>query len=137
VHRVVYCTARVDPSDSPTAYTDQDLYLKALKAHGSIDVLELGGYVAWAKQAPLANSTPSGGVQVIKRSGAESWSGVPIQTITAKDGSQLLLATVRVREEKGSDVNVATHLPADVFRKEVEAAIVISNDSDLAFVDGN
>jgi hypothetical protein len=55
-----------------------------------------------------------------------------IQAITARDGSRLLLATVRVREEKGSDVNVATHLLADVFRGEVEAAIVISNDSDLA-----
>jgi NYN domain len=132
IHRVVYCTARVDPADSPSAYTDQDIYLKALKAHGSIDVLELGRYVAWAKSAPLASTTPTGGVHVIVPSGAESWSGVPIQAITAKDGSRLLLATVRVREEKGSDVNVATHLLADVFRGEVEAAIVISNDSDLA-----
>lgn len=44
----------------------------------------------------------------------------------------MLMATVRMREEKGSDVNVATHLLADVFRREVNAAIVISNDSDLA-----
>ena len=29
-------------------------------------------------------------------------------------------------------MNVATHLLADVFRGEVEAAIVVSNDSDLA-----
>jgi uncharacterized LabA/DUF88 family protein len=35
------------------------------------------------------------------------------------------------REEKGSDVNLATHLLLDVFRHEVEAAMVISNDSDL------
>ena len=43
----------------------------------------------------------------------------------------MLMATVRMREEKGSDVNVATHLLADVFTGEVEAAMVISNDSDL------
>jgi hypothetical protein len=122
----------VDPSDSPSAYTDQDIYLKALKAHKSINVLELGRYVAWAKSVPLANSARSGGVQVIRPSGAESWSGIPIQAKTAADGSQLLLATVRIREEKGSDVNVATHLLAYVFRGEVDAAIVISNDSDLA-----
>lgn len=132
IHRIVYCTARVDPADSPSAYTDQDIYLKALRAHGSIDVLELGRYVAWAKVAPLANKTPSGGVQVITPSGAESWSGIPVQSVTGSDGTPLLLATVRVREEKGSDVNVATHLLADVFRGEVQAAIVISNDSDLA-----
>ncbi len=46
VHRIVYCTARVDPADSPSAYTDQDIYLKALRTHGTIDVLELGRYVA-------------------------------------------------------------------------------------------
>ena len=34
-------------------------------------------------------------------------------------------------EEKGSDVNLATHLLADGFRGDYEAAIVISNDSDL------
>jgi uncharacterized LabA/DUF88 family protein len=35
------------------------------------------------------------------------------------------------REEKGSDVNVATHLLLDVFSQAVDAAIVVSNDSDL------
>lgn len=34
-------------------------------------------------------------------------------------------------EEKGSDVNLATHLVADGFRNDYEAAVVISNDSDL------
>ena len=132
IHRVVYCTARVDPSDSPSAHADQDIYLKALREHKSIDVLELGRYVAWAKKAPLATQTPNGAVHVLAPTGSESWNGIPVQSITARDGSQILLATVRVREEKGSDVNVATHLLADVFRHEVEAAIVISNDSDLA-----
>ena len=35
------------------------------------------------------------------------------------------------REEKGSDVNVAAHLLLDVLRGTVDAALVISNDSDL------
>lgn len=34
-------------------------------------------------------------------------------------------------EEKGSDVNLATHLVADALRGRFDAAIVISNDSDL------
>ncbi|WP_301122173.1 NYN domain-containing protein [Mycolicibacterium fortuitum] len=132
IHRVVYCTARVDPSDSASAHADQDVYLKALRGHGSIDVLELGRYVAWAKKAPLANQTQKGAVQVLVPNGSESWSGIPVKAHTAPDGSQMLLANVRVREEKGSDVNVATHLLADVLTREVDAAIVISNDSDLA-----
>lgn len=37
------------------------------------------------------------------------------------------------REEKGSDVNVASHLLLDVLQHDVDAAVVISNDSDLEF----
>lgn len=35
------------------------------------------------------------------------------------------------REEKGSDVNIASHLLLDAFREDAEAFVVISNDSDL------
>ena len=35
-------------------------------------------------------------------------------------------------EEKGSDVNVASHLLSDVLTNQVNAAVVVSNDSDLA-----
>jgi hypothetical protein len=46
------------------------------------------------------------------------------------------IVSVARREEKGSDVNVASHLLWDVLRGEpgaspIEAALVISNDSDL------
>ncbi len=34
-------------------------------------------------------------------------------------------------EEKGSDVNLATYLLLDAFRRDCETAVVISNDSDL------
>ena len=37
------------------------------------------------------------------------------------------------REEKGSDVNVASHLLLDVLGGVVDGALVISNDSDLGF----
>ena len=35
-------------------------------------------------------------------------------------------------EEKGSDVNIATYLLVDAFDDDYEAAVVVSNDSDLA-----
>ena len=34
-------------------------------------------------------------------------------------------------EEKGSDVNLATHLLVDAFHNDLELAVVVSNDSDL------
>ena len=35
-------------------------------------------------------------------------------------------------EEKGSDVNIATHMLVDAFRGDCDQLIVITNDSDLA-----
>ena len=40
-------------------------------------------------------------------------------------------AKVIKTEEKGSDVNIATHLLLDGFRNDYELAVVVSNDSDL------
>ncbi|MFG1768408.1 NYN domain-containing protein [Nocardia salmonicida] len=133
VHRVVYCTARVDPKDNPDAHRDQSVYLNAIQANGSIDVLELGRYVAWPKSAPLARANKSGKAELIIANGKQQWStDLPIRPATNPNGDDVLMATVRMREEKGSDVNVATHLLTDVFCGQVDGAIVISNDSDLA-----
>jgi uncharacterized LabA/DUF88 family protein len=41
------------------------------------------------------------------------------------------LRSVWIQEEKGSDVNLASHLLADGFRARYDLAIVISNDGDL------
>jgi len=35
-------------------------------------------------------------------------------------------------EEKGSDVNIATHMLMDGFRKQYDVAVLVTNDSDLA-----
>ena len=47
----------------------------------------------------------------------------------------LHIQTVEVfkTEEKGSDVNIATHLLVDAFNNTFDVAAVISNDSDLAY----
>ncbi|HEY5856786.1 MAG TPA: hypothetical protein VIW24_22765 [Aldersonia sp.] len=49
------------------------------------------------------------------------------------DPSALFMVSTARREEKGSDVNVASHLLLDILEKRVDAAVVISNDSDLKF----
>jgi hypothetical protein len=48
----------------------------------------------------------------------------------ARDGD-IGLRSVWIHEEKGSDVNLATHLVADGFRHRFDLAVVVSNDSDL------
>ncbi len=131
VERVVYCTARVNDPDDPGQTSRQDFYLKALKASGSVDVIEEGYYASWSTESVMtAEKAGTRAPTVMRDPGAQlSWSS-RLRVRRSQDGA--LLATVRKREEKGSDVNVATHLLADVLQKRVEAAIVISNDSDLA-----
>jgi len=43
------------------------------------------------------------------------------------------MVSVARREEKGSDVNVASHLLLDLLHQRIDAAVIVSNDSDLAY----
>lgn len=132
IERVVYCTARVNDPTDPGQTQRQAFYLQALKDHGSVDLTEEGYYSSWAKESPMTNeaSGTKDPTLVADPQGRHHWTtGIPVRR--ARNGA--LLATVRKREEKGSDVNVATHLLVDVLTAVVDAAIVVSNDSDLAF----
>jgi hypothetical protein len=60
-----------------------------------------------------------------------SW--LPAEEIRGPEGGMELLVAVSGFSEKGSDVNVATHLLMDVLSGRVDAAMVFSNDSDLKF----
>lgn len=130
LQKVTYCTARVDSVTNPSAYADQDVYLKALRATGSVDWIEYGNYVARTKPALIATDHPKTKRPVIQTS---KW---PLM-IQDSTGADVRDARFMVRylhlEEKGSDVNIASHLLLDVLTGTVDAALVVSNDSDLAF----
>lgn len=131
IDRVVYCTARVNDPADPQQTQRQDFYLKALVEHGAVDLVEEGYYSSWAQESVMTADPPGTRLPIALMDARRrlSWTpGLPIRR--AKQG--ILLSTIRKREEKGSDVNVATHLLVDVLEKRVDAAIIISNDSDLA-----
>lgn len=127
VTNIVYCTARISGADNPSGAADQDVYLKALLAAKAVDLIEYGSYVSRVKQAPLATPDRKGR-PVLTRSAppvlVKDASGEPVR-------DAILMVSHARREEKGSDVNVAAHLLLDVLQNDVDAAIVISNDSDL------
>ncbi len=131
VSRVVYCTARIDAADDPVAYQDQDVYLKAVSACQAVDHIEFGRYATRLKTAPLARTNNRGRPTVVKPAGALADSVLPLSLKRDANGGNVVLASILNREEKGSDVNVATHLLVDVLGGAVDAAVVISNDSDL------
>lgn len=128
IERVVYCTARVSGAEDPSSPADQDVYIRALQRHGSVDLVTFGTFVTRAKLAPLASRGANGRPQVT----TARW---PVQVRDAQ-GADVPGATFMVsyldREEKGTDVNVATHLLVDVLTRNIDAAVVITNDSDLA-----
>jgi hypothetical protein len=103
IHRIRYFTAMVSGrSADPRQPQRQQIYLRALRTIPHLSV-HLGHYLSHPVRMPLAHPPPGGPqtVEVIKT------------------------------EEKGSDVNLASYLLLDGFRSDCEAAVVISNDSDL------
>ncbi len=127
--RVVYCTARSDGSSNPGAPADQEIYLRALQAANAVDEIAHGYYVSRVAYAPLAVKDRRGRPVLVEA----NW---PLQVSDAKgqrvSGARFMVSVAR-REEKGSDVNVASHLLLDLIHNRSDAAVVISNDSDLAF----
>lgn len=103
VRRIRYFTARVhDRPGDPGKSQRQDVYLRALRTIPGLTI-HFGHYLTSTVRMPLAWPV-AGGARTVE---------------------------VTNTEEKGSDVNLATYLLLDAFRKDGEAAVVITNDSDL------
>lgn len=129
IEKVIYCTARVDAKTNPSGHADQDVYLKAVRAANSVDHIEYGNYVARTKKALLATEDTKRKPSLV----SSQWP-VMVQDSNAQPvrDARFMVQYLHL-EEKGSDVNVASHLLLDVLNGDVDAAVVISNDSDLAF----
>lgn len=129
VTRVVFCTARISGASNPSGQRDQDVYLRALVAAGAVDIIEYGHYVSRVAKGPLAVEGQRG--QPVLSTAA--W---PVMVRDSNDvpvpGATFMVKVAR-REEKGSDVNVAAHMLLDLLHQRVDAAVVVSNDSDLAY----
>lgn len=103
VHRIRFFTAHVSarPND-PQQPIRQQTYLRAIQTLPEVSV-HFGHYLVSYPRMPLRHPPPAGPrtVEVVKT------------------------------EEKGSDVNLATYLLLDAFRRDCDTAVVITNDSDL------
>lgn len=133
LERLVYCAAPRDREGDPTSLRDQQTYIGALRQHiPEIDVL-YGKYAPRAKTGVLVEKSPNGrSLRRVLSPGSEripSW--LPAEEIIGKEGRRELLVSVSTFEEKGSDVSVASSLLIDVLTDRVDAAMVLSNDSDL------
>lgn len=115
IYRVVYCTGEVTGSLESLARQQQ--YVLALRAHGSVDHVAYGKFQISAKESLVATSRRRG-VNLLEFD-ADPLPDAP-WTRMAADGRHLLVKH-RKQEEKGSDVNVASHLLIDVLEGTVGA----------------
>ena len=103
IERIKYFTAHVSARPSdPDQPVRQQAYLRALQSLPNIEVI-LGRFIT--KQIRAALVHPIG---------------------------KMRTTMVWRTDEKGSDVNLAVHLLHDAYHRKYDAAVVISNDSDLA-----
>jgi hypothetical protein len=127
IERLIYCTARIDAANNPSGHADQDIYLRALDAASSVDRIRYGRYVSRLRYWPLAAPGPQNRpVPVIPQLPAAAQNAIGGYLSNGR-----FMVPIAHTEEKGSDVNVAAHLLLDVLRGDVDAALLISNDSDL------
>lgn len=103
INQIKYFTALVSarPTD-PDQPVRQQTYLRALRTIPNF-TLVYGSFLSHIVSMPVANPLP---------------------------GQSSYVNVIRTTE-KGSDVNLATHLLYDAFRNDYDLAVVISNDSDL------
>ncbi|TVR11698.1 MAG: NYN domain-containing protein [Salinarimonadaceae bacterium] len=111
--QVRYYTARVSGRLDPTSPARQQIYLNALATVPEISV-HMGTFLSSTKFAGLVH--PPDFRPRLPQPMAEPWPNV---------------VKVHKTEEKGSDVNLASHLLLDAFRGNFDVAAVLSNDSDL------
>jgi hypothetical protein len=130
IEKIVYCTARIDAIQNPAGHTEQDVYLKALLATNSVDHIEFGKYITGIRTRPLAVKKAPGfaGPPIVVTS---TWPVMVQSTLGTPVPDACFMVSTLHQEEKGTDVNLATHLILDVLQGNVDAAVVVSNDSDL------
>ena len=102
---VNYFTARITPKPHDrSAHIKQNTYFRALQTDSRVRI-HYGKFQSQDKMMPVA-----------------PWEydlhGVPIKR------------RVRVQEEKGSDVNLATNLVFDVLKQRADVYLIVTNDSD-------
>ncbi len=117
IDRVKYFSAKVDArAGDPGQPLRQIAYWQALRTVPQIEIIE-GHFLSKTTLMPDAAS-----VQKLKEDAEKGISVV---------GQKPTMVEVFKSEEKGTDVNLATHLVNDAHLKHFEAALIVSNDSGL------
>lgn len=126
IGKIKYFTANVSArKNDPDQPTRQQIYFRALKTIPDLEIIR-GKFISRDRAMPLSKTIFGNGLlaRLVRKAVLK----------LGLDGSFLdrhRIVKVIYTEEKGSDVNLATHLLIDGFGREYDTAVVVSNDSDL------
>lgn len=150
ISKIKYFTARVSGASDADAPRRQAIYLNALRTVAEIE-LHFGNFLAKTIWRPIIN-LPIAGRQIATNPptviltgnyavdgnrpqklpvGSYPPRGIPRPRKVPRPLANAVVAEVHTMEEKGSDVNLASHLINDAWKNSYDAAVVISNDTDL------
>lgn len=133
--RMAYCSALRPKELDATSEIDQKAYIGALMTDPRTHV-EMGFYLKKPSSGILGYKVTSKKRDVfvpIVRPPRRDLRWIRHSKIKDSQGKMRMIVNIESFEEKGSDVNVASHLLIDILEKRIDAAVVISNDGDLAF----
>ena len=133
IEYIKYFTARVKVRvDDPGKPDRQRVYFRALRTVKGLEIIE-GRYLVQTKMLPVVREykDKKSGRIVITHFLMSLWSGNRRLPLAELNNGKYQFANVIKPEEKGSDVNLASHLLNDAHCKRFDVAVVISNDSDL------
>lgn len=123
VTQIFYFTARVDGRENdPDQPIRQQTYLRALGTLPRVNI-QYGTFLSSVVRRPLVTPHPNNPKFPLRVGGNPALERNP-------DGTTRLVHVLK-SEEKGSDVNLATFLLRDAYRRACQCAVIVSNDSDL------
>lgn len=124
--RVIYSTAEVTkPAET---LRRQQAYIEALRVYGSVDYVAYGKYKTYKD----SNFAAIGYYSKFKRVSLP-FDPLPEEEWFYLDEEKRVVVGHERKEEKGSDVNLASHLLIDLLTNKLDAAVVVTNDTDLAY----
>ena len=117
IERIKYFTAKLDTRSTDTGQPfRQMIYWRALETLGLVEIIK-GKFLTKPVYLPEAASVDE--LNTLKSQGANT------------AGMRPNMVKVYRSEEKGTDVNLAVHMVHDAHLAKFDAALVLSNDSDL------
>jgi hypothetical protein len=130
INSIKYFTAKAKTrKDDPDIALRQQIYLRALQKNPKIKII-YGTFMESKKRVPIISRLNNNKRQKLW---VLLWDYLRYKAPLAdgKNGAYQYVLSIK-SEEKGSDVNLASHLICDSYENNFDLAAVITNDSDLS-----